>query len=352
MYIYRIAETKKWIEKLIQYNECGTIISAPEAGVTRTLIEVFRELGKDDELEIIDLTTYPSNINKFIKLITKKVKEAIVNDRKFLLINDLCVSEKSAIKKLKLLNKLRDEYKRKFNWIFGMHEDLGLIKASKVKENILDNVLYFPYSNENEFVELTEQNNERYKLDKGNISVKKLYELSGGCPYLLKKLYGQRDDGDLNEWGKYVLSGFKKYQIRQLQIIKSLDKVELGFFEKIGMVKDRSIVSQILKKSLGDMSGYERLNINNGKILVGKLYINNKITVYEKEILIKLKESTSLTRQEVANICYGNKDDYSDCALDKIISRLRQTLESLGVNKNVIKTIKGVGYRFDNKYVS
>lgn len=62
--------------------------------------------------------------------------------------------------------------------------------------------------------------------------------------------------------------------------------------------------------------------------------------------LLLSKRGSVVNRDEIANAVWGSEcvDTYSDWAIDKSISRIRQTLTNLGLSKNTISTKKRQGF--------
>jgi len=91
-----------------------------------------------------------------------------------------------------------------------------------------------------------------------------------------------------------------------------------------------------------------QLSLANNKINYKNTDISYLFSRQEKNILMNLIENQGkiVTREEIAKVIWQNSwaDNYSDWAIDKHISRIREKLKSAGLSKNIINTKKGLGF--------
>lgn len=107
----------------------------------------------------------------------------------------------------------------------------------------------------------------------------------------------------------------------------------------------KSIVIRYVFKS-GIVKKYEDLEINkkSGKILINKKEIT--LTIKERDILFYLEENRGIvkTREQIILGVWGYDFTGTDRTVDKHLTRLR---EKLGDCSKYIKTVKAIGYKFE-----
>ena len=75
-----------------------------------------------------------------------------------------------------------------------------------------------------------------------------------------------------------------------------------------------------------------------------------QLTMRELKVLEMLYENKDkvLTRLELFEECWGRRYMTNSRALDQFISQLRQKIELDQSNPTIIRTVHGVGYRYEN----
>lgn len=96
-------------------------------------------------------------------------------------------------------------------------------------------------------------------------------------------------------------------------------------------------------------SGKIEFNIATGIVSIGGENVDDIFTRQEYELLKSfLFEPGKLkSRDDIGNILWGDHayEKYSDWAIDQIVSKLRKKLIKLGLNENIIVTLRGRGYK-------
>lgn len=107
----------------------------------------------------------------------------------------------------------------------------------------------------------------------------------------------------------------------------------------------KSIVIRYVFKS-GIVKKYGDLEINkkSGKVLMNKKEIY--LTIKERDILFYLEENIGIvkTREQIISGVWGYDFTGTDRTVDKLLTRLR---EKLGNCSKYIKTVKAIGYKFE-----
>lgn len=194
-----------------------------------------------------------------------------------------------------------------------------------------------------------------------------LYEYFGGIPYLLEsalryyKIYSDielmKNSSEIHETEKYILSEFSA---REKEILKaaSINKPLPLYDKEIDYLKKHLLLTEnnkISGKWVHDYFAKDKSIEPNKKVqdLILELKtIEKNFTEKEYQILNELVSNPDeiLTRERLANILWNDEAHlkYSDWAIDKIISKIREKLELLQVQNIKIKTIKGKGFILEN----
>ncbi|MBI2464740.1 winged helix-turn-helix domain-containing protein [Candidatus Shapirobacteria bacterium] len=352
MYNYRLKETTTWVNKLISTHESGTIIGLPMSGKLKTIESIFESKNQIDQLLVIDLSIAPKRISDFISTIQPKINQFLSSGGKVVCLENCSINSKKRRHQLKATTSIRTEMNRSFIYIYSFSEDILLKTKTLDKYNYLsgirNNINYFPYATLSEVPELLQQNKIRFDTKLFKLSPGEVLQKTSGVPYLIKTLF--RDENQLGESIRHLISEFSSSQINHL---KHLTPETIKSFHKLGLLTSSGdFISTLIKQEVSNSKISLELIIDSDKqkILVGAQSIMSDLTSYEKEILFKLKKDHKISREEIAATCYGSKKsaDYSDYAIDKIISRLRNNLTNLGADPSVIKTNRGFGYSLNN----
>lgn len=163
---------------------------------------------------------------------------------------------------------------------------------------------------------------------------------------------------------KVIIDEFEPEEIALLEkIIKEdfnfspVEKDVLGFFMKNRLLYKHAneyvFSMPILKDYLSEqLSQKTQLKINERKqILINDVITDGYFSKKERKVICSFIENKNkiMRREEVAKIIWGKnyEDVYTDWALDQIVRRLRIKFIKLGLEKNLIKTIKNQGYLFN-----
>lgn len=352
MYQYRLSEVKSWLERLVTTVESGTIIGLPMSGKLRTVESALDSLNLTDQAKTIDLSIIPQRYVEMLSMLKKMISEFVIAGGKIIYLENCSVSTKSRRQQIKALNAVRTELGRKYIYIYSFNEDIGLrqklISRFSYLANLRLNTLYFPYANLSETTQLIHQNEQRFSKQIKSSEYQKIFSCTGGVPFLIKSYF--RDDKLSQESLSRYLSEFTSHQLLEL---KEPDANILDSYSRLGLLdNDGQFISSQIKDALKSINVSLKLDIDiNKKVIeIDKVSVMSELGSYESEILFKLTTDKRISRQEIATICYGQQksSNYSDYAIDKIMSRLRQTLVRLGCDSNIIKTNRGYGYSLNN----
>jgi len=123
------------------------------------------------------------------------------------------------------------------------------------------------------------------------------------------------------------------------------------YFSQIGLIENHdnkwSITIPILIPYLKELNESKLLTHMRNHIVFQNKDVSSFFSPQEKKILIVLlnRKGNIVSRELIAKALWKGEweEMYSDWAIDKVISRLRQTLVTIGVSKNIIQVKKGRG---------
>ena len=164
---------------------------------------------------------------------------------------------------------------------------------------------------------------------------------------------------------KIVTSEFSSLENSVLEkIIKKINNFE----DKEKPVLDYLISTRLIKKTnkkyfitipiienylKNQLISQTQINVNKkGQVITNNIVMESCFSKKEKSLIKYFinNQNKIIPRSEIAQIIWGSNylENYTDWALDQLIKRLRTKLENFGLPKDLIKTIKNQGYKFQN----
>lgn len=138
-------------------------------------------------------------------------------------------------------------------------------------------------------------------------------------------------------------------------ITKELEENNFSYLAAVGLVKiiDKKVVLGIplLSIALKNSIDSREIQILDRELYIGGNKVKSSLSIGDLNILHTLmSESGKLVdRKLLARVLWSEsaEEKYSDWAIDRRISRLRAKLKEIGINSDLIKTVKGRGYVWD-----
>lgn len=356
---YGVRIIKPWLEKISASNECGTIVAFPRAGVTRIMSNSINGMGAFAGWGEVDASISGTNYQEFENDVADLADQALELGGSYVAISGLDLYRKSTLKKLKILSSLRVSLAKKINFVIVVTVDPNLVEKkiqSEFHEILLSNVLFVPYATQDLWLNLSESLQERFDRKLTDKEDEEIYYLSGGCPYLAKHLLKRLVDGkklgvddESLGWAENIVSKISKRWINWCKNLEIIDDSKRKMLMKLGVIDEKGGVrSELIGACLTNYETNLQIKLDeNEDMWIEGTEIANNFSESEKNILKSLIKNKKVSRQEIANICWGeNKsEEYSEYALDKLMSNLRKKILALGLSKNYLITIKGVGFR-------
>jgi hypothetical protein len=350
---YGVGRLKPWLEKLVRINESGTILSLPQAGVSRTMAAVVEQLGWGNRLGVVDFLLEGE--------VRDEIEKLAEGGCQYILLKNVDGNGQKFEEYLGWLEAVRNQMGKKINYIWQLHTLPNLLveHLERWAELFPVNTMYFPYSSGEELDILIGQNEERFGVEFSSKEKVRLGELSGGCPFLLKnicKRFGELGDLEMDDlaidWGVSLLKQMDK---RLVIAVKNQNKArediwhfcqQTGLLDQNGEVRSLIMVEALERIDLGIKV---EVNPESGKLETSEGEELEQLTPAEMEVMQQIVRSRKISREEVAKLVYGETraarvEEYS---IDKIMSNLRLKLQSYGV-EDFIKTRKGYGWGIEN----
>ena len=119
-------------------------------------------------------------------------------------------------------------------------------------------------------------------------------------------------------------------------IIEKSDRIELGL----------PLLSKIIEKEMK----LDIIHVKHDQIMLGKNNLTNTLTNKEKLLMLLLLNSKKkiISREVIAQTIWGDcwEEKYSDWAIDVLAHRVRKKLNAVGIDENLLKTVKKKGFVF------
>lgn len=351
---YGVAVVRPWLEQLRNVDECGVIVAFPMAGINRVLSDIPIE-----NYRAIDASIFGDSAKDVMDYIDGNIEKVVRIGGRFLVVTDIDFENKNIELYLKCLHAVRLGCGKKVNYIFRVFVDPKFLCEEvlvKYQELVGNNILYFPWADGNDFELLVEQNLARFGIQVTDDQKNRIFQLSGGCPYLVKNLFkrlvenkGLEIDQEMIGWGLAILRMVSPRWRVWLADLSALIEERRTYLEKLRIIDKNRIRSEILREAVKIDDRRIDLGLVGNELLLGGRKITDELSPSEKEVLKQLIARERLSREEVARAYWGEKKagDYSEYALDKLMSKLRKKLVRLGVSGDYLLTLKGFGYRIN-----
>lgn len=145
---------------------------------------------------------------------------------------------------------------------------------------------------------------------------------------------------------------FDEFDEKEKQVLKKIAREEQNFTDEEKSIykylNKTNLLAPLLIKFIFEKTAQENILTfdKDKKIILNSISIDSFFSRSERKGLRHILSFTNklIPRDELAKILWSDSDDYTDWALDQFIRRLRNKLKKLGLNKNLLKTIKNQGF--------
>lgn len=365
-----------WI-KAINSRECISLLNIPKRDQLYRVNEFINQQLLDKKIQIItldlkgqiiedssDLELY---LNKYAKISSKQIVLLILDA-------DQLLDEKTAL--LSCLDKLYfDRKNSSMIYLFQKNITASTITNKlSLYTSLFQNISVFSYFNPKDMEFFLEYIENSYKINIPKGIEKNILDRCGGAPWLIKesvRYYSQtRDEKNIFDHDNMKLKSKIIYQelsaeekivvekiVRNNYLFSNQEKTIINYLLRTKLIVYKNqrydITIPILKDTiLETLNEKTQLTLNpGGQLIINNVLIEGFFSRREKRIIKLFLENKEkvLNREKIAlTVWLNNKDNaYTDWALDQIIRRLRNKFSKLGLNRQLIKTIKNQGYLFN-----
>ncbi len=176
-------------------------------------------------------------------------------------------------------------------------------------------------------------------------SIEQIIE-SDGIQFKIQQIYQsfiESEKSVLQKLTKGEISGFSENE-----------KHSLKYLEKTGIVCKNKITIHALEIYIQKHQPKVSFTLEGKHIKINSVIVDSSFSRKQIRILRHLLTNNGVTvmRDELAKIIWpvNTLDYYTDWALDRIIARLRENIARIGLDKNLIQTVRGKGYKIQTNH--
>lgn len=120
------------------------------------------------------------------------------------------------------------------------------------------------------------------------------------------------------------------------------------YLKKIGLIRDNIITIPVLETYIKNSLPRPNIGLSQNHIIVNNVIVDNNFSRKELKAfrLLLTRENHIVSREEIAESIWpiDTQSHYSEWAIDRIMSRLRDKIELIGLDKSILQTVRGKGY--------
>lgn len=271
--------------------------------------------------------------------------------------------------------------KTKFHYIFAVNKDIcsgeNFKKYDQLRDILSQNLVYFPLLSKND-----SDNVVNYLIDKYGYKVgdkQKSYSVlyGGGNASLIKgvlRAFTENPEIRKDKIEEFLMARFDiKIVLEDIwDCLTEAEKINVNQAANKLNIESDSVPRRLLEQNIIIKAGtsfelfsplfkefvrnqrVEKQSVSfdprTEDILISGVPIKEKITLNEYNLLVFLLKNKSkvISRDQIGDILWGkgSYEQYSDWAIDQLVSQLRKKIKKLGVNVNSLQTVRNRGYRW------
>lgn len=341
-----------FIDNAIKRNESGSILGLNR----REQCYRVHQLIKNKFSTIIDLKSYFLDDPEDLKLPNVNNKEKTV----YLITNADCLLEEKQTFLAYFDNLVKTN--SKFSLIFFFQHNITYpwnMKILSSYQYLFQNIYFYPKYEKDDLKQFLIYLGNKFK-NKILTNMKDLIlNHCGGNLWLIKEAvrhYTKAKDikhiFDHKEMIFRLKVTYDEFDEKEKQVLKKIAREEQNFTNEEKSIykylNKTNLLSPLLIKFIFEKTAQENILAfdKDKKIILNSISIDSFFSRSERKGLRHILSFTNklIPRDELAKILWSGSDDYTDWALDQFIKRLRNKLKKLGLNKNLIKTVKNQGF--------
>lgn len=193
-----------------------------------------------------------------------------------------------------------------------------------------------------------------------------MYKWCGGVPLLLKNLLrGMKRTGSVEkavqstEFSRIVANYWERFSLREQRVLKTLqitgkkptDTLEFDYLKTHKLISEQGKIHDWIHLIIKS-EGIRHITVKKGHFIWEGISFEHQLSDHEKRILniMFAKFPNCISRDDVAEAIWEENAEkkYSDWAIDKAMSRLRDKLDEIGLGREIIETKKRKGFYLQN----
>lgn len=238
--------------------------------------------------------------------------------------------------------------------------------------SLFSNIVFYPLYDREDTKTFINYLCEKWDFKPADIVKDKLAKESGGHLWLIKTPIRMLRDGLVDSFDEMINSEQLRFRLEQIThcfseleqnvLYKLIKKEKLETIEEkhaYNYLKTMNVINDEGEIGIGMLAKYLKENlpkinieISESKLMLNAINVESHFSKKEKRTLKVLLENQNrvVTRDQIAKAIWplDTEEQYSDWAVDRIIARLRNKLETLGMSKEMVKTLRNKGYMLVN----
>lgn len=355
--------------KIIKSGEPGVILFSPKMDRVRRIEQLIQDYSQEIQLVKFDLspgeTSEIEEIEYNLKdLIGHKTKKEIA----ILISNaELIIQEKNygTLDELFKLQSTNPHYR--FLLFFELDITHPEISKWLTGTQIFTNIVYYPLYKRVDTLSFMNYSLDDWKFIIKDTIKEKIYENCGGHFWLVRQVIRSLRDNPLMTLDQIFKSEQIRFRLERIfytfmeserkvlhKIIKGqtieegIEKHSYEYLTEMGFIQNDAITVPLLAQYIQENMPKISIEINEKQLLLNNVNVDSNFSKKEKRALKILIENKGriVSRDQLGKALWpiNTEEDYSDWAVDRIISRARTKLSKLGLPKTIIKTLRNQGY--------
>jgi hypothetical protein len=357
-------QTKEDIKKAITSKDCLTFCGLPLNGKTRLVKDCIQELELQDSACFINLESfkeYDSNEN-LLKNLREELSANYATKKRIFIFQYPPTDSDICTELYKEIGLFRQHVFDKPSYIFILNTHPSFYKETFINFRLIfSNIVYLSVADTDYFRMVAKSNEERFGLKLEKNFFKHYFPLIGSNAVFIKECVKLASNLDkypkdtelqtiLEPYLQQLLNEVPDQELLLLKRYYSNERITLEeevYLKEMGIYSNNSDFPLVLSRFVKNFSRNYAINVVNNRVYLNGKTSNELFSKRELQLVIKLFENEITTREEIGKIIFDYTDSYSDYAIDKVLSRLRKKFEKVGVNSNIVKTLKGKGFAID-----
>lgn len=242
--------------------------------------------------------------------------------------------------------------------------------------SIFSNITYYPLYDSEEIKNFAQYTCEKWKMKCKKQEIDEICVQYGGNIWLVKEAVRTLKQPKNQKVSDIIHTDTMQFKLEQIYLsLRESEKTllmkivshskavlseteihSLKYLTNVGVIKNNKLTIPALSSYITKILPKFEIKIEGLEILINGVIINAGFSRKQLRLLRYFLNNKGkiVSREEVAKLIWPSSttEYYSDWAIDRIILRLRENLSDMGINKDIIKTVRGKGFSIELKNIS